>query len=468
MYHTRTIALEMPNPTQIRKRSLFLQHVPLCTKGIKYRLKLSNMVVATRRGVVGPCKCGVGRCRICNSSCKRCKCDCDGISPRDALQRGRGRQKGYSKAKRLQQEDMLVQTKGLRRSKRTKIVVGDDDSTWLPVVVKKKVAPKKTFKTIHNSNICIEVPIEKKEGKLLNTLLRNKHKRNTTTTNKSTTGATTVAEDEESNEDNVVEAVPVGDHSTAGNTSNYVPVNEIYIESDEDLSALDSKVLGLPREYRPIRLANDPVINKKNYKEYSSSSDNETNNVSDSKTSTKQEERQNKKKDTLLSPIDNLINFFDLPPHYLYNLPSHKSRKSSDTIRDNHPKRFQKMVTFTMKAFQSVLDVICPGPSQHDVVSSCVGTMLKNSNGYKEMSKSYNNMTESLSLCMKASKHSSTERRVIRALLYKNFTHRQISELMNTYEFKLATGRTRMNAKSDYESLLNEGCLDSKSHKFSK
>ena len=99
MYHTRTIALEMPNPTQIRKRSLFLQHVPLCTKGIKYRLKLSNMVIATRRGVVGPCKCGVGRCRICNSSCKRCKCDCDGISPRDALERGRSCQKGYSKAK---------------------------------------------------------------------------------------------------------------------------------------------------------------------------------------------------------------------------------------------------------------------------------------------------------------------------------------------------------------------------------
>ena len=126
------------------------------------------------------------------------------------------------------------------------------------------------------------------------------------------------------------------------------------------------------------------------------------------------------------------------------------------------------MVTFTMKAFQSVLDVICPGPSQQDVVASCVGTMLKNSNGFKEMSKSYNNMAESLSLCLKASKHSSIERRVICAFLYKNFTHRQISELMNTHKFKLATGRTRMNAKSDYELLLNEGCLDSKSHKFSK
>ena len=152
-----------------------------------------------------------------------------------------------------------------------------------------------------------------------------------------------------------------------------------------------------------------------------------------------------------MEPINDLINFFNLPPHYLYNLPSYKSRKTSDAIRDNDPKRFQKMVTFTMNAFQSMLDVICPGPSQRDVVASCVGKMLKNSNRFKEMSKSYNNMAESLLLCLKASKHSSIERCVIHAFLYKNFTHRQISELMNTHKFKLATGRTRMNAKSDYE-----------------
>ena len=101
---------------------------------------------------------------------------CDGISPRDALERGRGWQKGYSKAKRLRQEELLV-APTLRRSKRTKVVMGDDDSTWLPAVVKRKVAPKKTFKTIQNTNICVEVPIEKKQGKLLNTLLRNKEKK---------------------------------------------------------------------------------------------------------------------------------------------------------------------------------------------------------------------------------------------------------------------------------------------------
>ena len=76
------------------------------------------------------------------------------------------------------------------------------------------------------------------------------------------------------------------ENNESSNTSNYVPMSEIHTESDKDLSALDSKVLGLPYEYRPIRLGNDPVINK-NYKDYSSS-DNNTN-VSSSKILTKEQ-----------------------------------------------------------------------------------------------------------------------------------------------------------------------------------
>ena len=101
-------------------------------------------MVVTRRGAVGLCKCNVGRCGDCNSSCRRCKCACDGVSPREALARGRGRQKGYLKAKRLKQQSMLVDADHLRRSKRKKVIMdGDDDSTWVPPVVKKKVAPQK-------------------------------------------------------------------------------------------------------------------------------------------------------------------------------------------------------------------------------------------------------------------------------------------------------------------------------------
>ena len=41
----------------------------------------------TRRGTIGPCKCKVGSCRKCGSRCKRCKCQCDGFSILDTLDR---------------------------------------------------------------------------------------------------------------------------------------------------------------------------------------------------------------------------------------------------------------------------------------------------------------------------------------------------------------------------------------------
>ena len=62
-----------------------------------------------------------------------------------------------------------------------------------------------------------------------------------------------------------------------------------------------------------------------------------------------------------------------------------------------------------VKIFQLVLDVIFPGPSQNNVITSCVDAMLKNYNGFIEMRKSYTKMWETLSLCLKASKHSSIE-----------------------------------------------------------
>ena len=91
-----------------------------------------------------------------------------------------------------------------------KVLIGDNDSTWLPVVVKKKVAPIKIFETFHCTNISVEVPPKTKKGKLLNPLLRNKEKKSNTNT--STIGARARAYDE-SNKDKVVEAVSIGEQS---------------------------------------------------------------------------------------------------------------------------------------------------------------------------------------------------------------------------------------------------------------
>ena len=41
----------------------------------------STMPVLTRRGLIAGCNCKVIACRKCGSTCKRCKCSCDGVSP---------------------------------------------------------------------------------------------------------------------------------------------------------------------------------------------------------------------------------------------------------------------------------------------------------------------------------------------------------------------------------------------------
>ena len=60
----------------------------------------------TRQGSIGQCDCKVGGCRICGSSCRRCKCSCDGVSPLDALSRKAGGQRSTrTKRKRTNNGD---------------------------------------------------------------------------------------------------------------------------------------------------------------------------------------------------------------------------------------------------------------------------------------------------------------------------------------------------------------------------
>ena len=84
----------------------------------------------TRRGTIGICSCKVGGCRKCGSSCRRCKCACDGISPLEALSRKVGkrqrsttdkkpvRKRSTRASSRLGRKDDKVDERDVRRSKR--------------------------------------------------------------------------------------------------------------------------------------------------------------------------------------------------------------------------------------------------------------------------------------------------------------------------------------------------------------
>ena len=57
----------------------------------------------TRRGLVGKCSCKVGACIICGSSCKCCKCTCNGVKSIDALARYSEEAQSESRSKKKDQ-----------------------------------------------------------------------------------------------------------------------------------------------------------------------------------------------------------------------------------------------------------------------------------------------------------------------------------------------------------------------------
>ena len=92
------------------------------------------MAVLTRRETVGKCPCKVGALRQCGSSCRRCKCSCDGVSPLEAMKRyqsGKRSKKGNHcqrrKPKRLKIDDLLL-PEPKRRKRRNKDDDDEEDS----------------------------------------------------------------------------------------------------------------------------------------------------------------------------------------------------------------------------------------------------------------------------------------------------------------------------------------------------
>ena len=73
------------------------------------------------------CKCKVGRCRKCDSPCKRCGCDCDGIPPEVALARKPGGSLKGKRKKRIIEETPPLRSKRPRPEKNYNI---DEDPTF--------------------------------------------------------------------------------------------------------------------------------------------------------------------------------------------------------------------------------------------------------------------------------------------------------------------------------------------------
>ncbi len=97
------------------------------------------MPTLTRRGLIGECSCKVGACRKCGSGCKRCKCNCDGVSPLEAIKRFNqniNNKKRKRRPKRLKALDKIVAEPMINKSKKHQVEGnnGEDDYEFTPAL----------------------------------------------------------------------------------------------------------------------------------------------------------------------------------------------------------------------------------------------------------------------------------------------------------------------------------------------
>ena len=97
------------------------------------------MPTLTRRGLIGECSCKVGACRKCGSRCKRYKCNCDGVSPLEAVKRFNQNirnKKCKCRPKRLKALDKIVVEHMIKKIKKRQVEGKnvEDDSEFTPAL----------------------------------------------------------------------------------------------------------------------------------------------------------------------------------------------------------------------------------------------------------------------------------------------------------------------------------------------
>ena len=200
---------------------------------------------------------------------------------------------------------------------------------------------------------------------------------------------------------------------------------------NSDINELEESVIGLPRQFKPIRLAEDTVIiatkkavqstvtdinkvcdlpelevppipvdnNKKDNEQQTIASTSVlTDKASIISKDTTMTREDTKDADTIdeafideqINPIHmeerearddhmlgRIVDMLFLPEYYKHSMPSYESRFASKTIKEDLPSRFNRMVNFVNRCFDIITNSICPGPSLEILRMECISNLNK-------------------------------------------------------------------------------------------
>ena len=117
------------------------------------------------------------------------------------------------------------------------------------------------------------------------------------------------------------------------------------------------------------------------------------------------------------------------------------------------------MVSIMIQCLEKLSHVVCPGPSRKDVLSAvsvnlkpAKPTLSNQGPNFKEM---YERLSFSVCKALKDKKIRSTERCVLKTVLYDGTTYKTRLKLIGKHRFTFAKGHSESQARKDYDMLAS-------------
>ena len=184
----------------------------------------------------------------------------------------------------------------------------------------------------------------------------------------------------------------------------------INIEADSvnNHEKLTDQVLTLPRQYRPINLRNDQILQTDN---------SVTENISVStiivpklpgipdNIRCEQPKRAQTKRPKKVNKISQMIDLLDIPTYMKKELPSQQLREKSDNLERDNKNKYRRLVSMGYKMITNVVDTLCPGPSRFHLFTDICLQLSKQADHLldddQRMIKSkYNKLVSALCSCL--------------------------------------------------------------------
>ena len=157
--------------------------------------------------------------------------------------------------------------------------------------------------------------------------------------------------------------------------------------------------------------------------------------------------------------VQELYEFFGIPPSISSNIPSLNERMNSKNIYENK-QRWSGMKSISSRCIHQILNSICPGPCKSQLYESISRKLIKNDDVkfliIMKFQSNIDTMFDNMFTMMINAKKDSLEKRIIRSLLTKSLKPSEIKRYCSKHEISSSfiTGDMKKQSNIDYDSLM--------------